>query len=284
MRCAAALQLVPVLVIESSFCLWSHGFLCAAEHDVVLAESIMVANAAVRLLLLAAALDACAAGSTRTRGTTECVVFQTRKLVYFHAMKCGGLSVDAMMRCRCASASTPCALLREDGSAKHASNVSGDLVTRFRDSMLYGSVRCGGGPACSAAGVGHVPHSSEGDAPAPALRVSRRNVGRSVSHETLVEGAQAPCAAQLLATHQSVAVIRARPYWAGAHFVTVLREPVARVWSFYQYVRRKSSEFQTRPLLHFLLRWRTFLPNTTAGAGGSPHWHWRACAGRSQGL
>ena len=57
-------------------------------------------------------------------------------------MKCGGLSVDALLRCRCASQTTPCAMLREDGSAKHAANATGDLITKFRDTMLYGHEGC----------------------------------------------------------------------------------------------------------------------------------------------
>ena len=211
----------------------------------------------------------------------HCFAFRSRRLVYLHIMKCGGLSVDALLKCRCASAGTPCALLREDGSARHASNASGDLVTRFRDSILYGASACAGGAVCSSAGVGSVPMDASGNAAANArlaaqLRVSRRDVGRRVTHEALLEAAYAPCAAQVLATHQSMASLAARPYWAGSHFVTVLREPVARVWSFYQYVRRKSIEFQDKPLLVFLERWRTFTPNATAASGGSsPHWHWR---------
>lgn len=168
-----------------------------------------------------------------SRQLQSCLAFQSRRLVYIHIMKCGGLSVDAMMRCRCGTAASPCALLREDGSAKHANNASGDLITRFRDSMLYGDARCGGGAACAASGVGSVPKDETGAAQAlAALRVSRRNVGRNVSHEALVEGADAPCTAQILATHWSVATVRARPYWSEAHFITVLREPIARVWSF----------------------------------------------------
>lgn len=203
-------------------------------------------------------------------------------------MKTGGLSIDALLKCRCSSAETPCALLREDGSAKHASNASGDLITRFRDSMLHGRAACAGGPVCTASGVGAVPMDEAGAATAnakvsAALRVSRRDVGRTVTHAALLESRGGPCSAQLLATHQSIAAIRARPYWAGAHTITVLRDPVARVWSFYQYVRRKSSDFQSQPLLHFLRRWRNFTPNASAASTGggtgtgvsSPHWHWR---------
>ena len=65
-------------------------------------------------------------------------------------------------------------------------------------------------------------------------------------------------------------------YWAGGHFITVVREPTARVWSFYSYVRRKSTEFQAVPLLQLLRRWRSVTPNSTAAGGGSsPHWHWQ---------
>ena len=179
--------------------------------------------------------------------------------------------------------STPCALLREDGSAKHASNASGDPITRFRDSMLYGDARCGGGSARAAAGVGAVPKDeAEGAKALAALRVSRKFVGRSVTHEALLEarsatGVNAPCHAQLLATHQSVAIIRGRPYWSGGHFMfIVLREPIARVWSFYNYVRRKSADFQTLPLLSSYSDGALHTPNATAAAGGSsPHWHWQ---------
>lgn len=211
-----------------------------------------------------------------------CFSFASRKLVYIHIMKTGGLSIDALLKCRCASAETPCALLREDGSAKHASNASGDLITRFRDSMLHGRAACAGGPVCTASGVGAVPMDEAGAATANAKaaavqRVSRRDVGRKVTHAALLESRGGPCSAQVLATHQSIAAIRTRPYWAGAHTITVLRDPVARVWSFYQYVRRKSFDFQSQPLLHFLRRWRNFTPNASAAStgGGSPHWHWR---------
>ena len=43
--------------------------------------------------------------------------------------------------------------------------------------------------------------------------------------------------------------MRERPYWSNAAFVTVLRDPVTRVWSMYTYIRRKSIDFQTRSLL-----------------------------------
>lgn len=221
--------------------------------------------------------------SSRTSAHAECLAFSSRRLVYIHIMKCGGLSVDSMMRCRCNSPSTPCALLREDGSAKHAANASGDLVTRFRDALLYGQAHCGGGATCTAAGIGSVPRDDAGafaaNQHAAAQRTGRKAVlGRNVSHEHLLEGPYARCAAQILATHQPVAIVRARPYWSGAHIITVLREPVSRVWSFYQYVRRKSADFQARPLLHFLRRWRTHTPNgsaASAGGGGSPHTHWQ---------
>jgi len=177
--------------------------------------------------------------------------FRTRRLVFVHIMKCGGLSVDAKLRCHCASATaTPCALLREDGSAKHASNSTGDLIARFRDSMLYGDARCAGGPACVDA----------------------------VASNALVRGPEARsslCSASILATHASLSAIRARPYWVDAHYIIVLREPVSRVWSFYQYVRRKQHEFQSRPLVYFLKRWRSFVPNGTAAGGFSPHMHWQ---------
>ena len=106
------------------------------------------------------ALLALLAGATAR--PTGCFSFKTRKLVYLHIMKTGGLSVDALLRCRCASSETPCAILREDGSAKHSTNLTGDLITRFKDSMLYGSIACAGGPACTAAGVGSVPMEMTG--------------------------------------------------------------------------------------------------------------------------
>jgi hypothetical protein len=55
--------------------------------------------------------------------------------------------------------------------------------------------------------------------------------------------------------------------------IVVLRDPVSRVWSFYQYVRRKLAAFQERPLVHFLHTWREFIPNATsmASTGFSPH-------------
>jgi len=106
-----------------------------------------------------------------------------------------------------------------------------------------------------------------------------------VTHTALLEARNAPCAAQMLATHQALSAVQARPYWAESHFITVLRSPTARVWSFYQYVRRKQPQFQSQPLLYFLQRWRTFAPNTTASSGGagsgsgswpySPHMHWQ---------
>ena len=129
--------------------------------------------------LAAASVPSAQAGALAAALPPECLAFRSRRLVYVHVMKCGGLSVDAMLKCRCASPETPCALLREDGSAKHASNASGDLITRFRDSMLYGRAECGGGSRCMAAGVGGVPADERAAAAAnvahaAALRVSRR--------------------------------------------------------------------------------------------------------------
>lgn len=42
--------------------------------------------------------------------------------------------------------------------------------------------------------------------------------------------------------------------WAGASNITVLREPVARVWSFYAYQRRWYTPYRERPLSYFLER------------------------------
>jgi len=111
-----------------------------------------------------------------------------------------------------------------------------------------------------------------------------------------LEGNRAVCAAQLLATHELLPVVLGRRYWSGATIVTVLREPVSRVWSFYKYIRRKSIDFQERPLLWFLERWHNMtLPqrtkqnalslsaNSSRSFGASyeyrmpfsPHWHWQ---------
>ena len=49
------------------------------------------------------------------------------------------------------------------------------------------------------------------------------------------------------------ASIRARPFWANAAVITVLRNPVERVWSMYMYIRRKSGDFQNRCAKHSLL-------------------------------
>ena len=203
---------------------------------------------------------------------TACHTFQAQRLVYLHIMKCGGLSVDALLRCRCSSTSTACSMLREDGSAKHAANSTDDLITRFRDTMLYGSLESAGGPACTAAGFGRIPTDVTGSELATRMAAINR---RKVTHTQLLEAPGAPCAAQVLATHQTLSSVQSRPYWAGAHIITVLREPVARVWSFYQYVRRKQPEFQSSSLLVLLRRWRSYTPNGTAAGGFSPHMHWQ---------
>jgi hypothetical protein len=127
----------------------------------------------------------------------------------------GGLSVDAMLKCRCSAANTPCAFLREDGALTGSpiarQNTSSDLLALFKRSKLFGSPSCGGGDACSAAA-----------SPAGQRRL-----------ELLVEGSNAPCRAQVLATHAPMRWVQSRPLWSRAAYVAVLREPVARVWSFY---------------------------------------------------
>ena len=57
---------------------------------------------------------------------------------------------------------------------------------------------------------------------------------------TLEEGAvTAPCTAQVYATHNPYDEVRAQVPWVRARFVTVLRDPLSRVWSFFNYVTRK---------------------------------------------
>jgi hypothetical protein len=150
-------------------------------------------------------------------------------------MKTGGLSVDALLRCRCMSASS-CALLREDGGAKHTSNSTGDLITRFRDSMLYGSLPCAGGIKCAEAGIGPISIKMAGAEVAAKARqpklapsVTSVQVGGRISHGQLLEARGAPCAAQILATHETFAAIRARPFWADSHFVSCAQRPTLHI-------------------------------------------------------
>ena len=144
---------------------------------------------------------------------SDVCAFSSGRLVYLHFMKCGGLSIDQMLRCHCSSSATPCALLREDGSAKHAGNHSGEIFARFKDALLYGSSTCGGGDACRAA-------------------LSQRSEASAPNHMTLIEGSRAAtapptyCHAQVLATHDTLSTVMARRYWASASVITVLREPV----------------------------------------------------------
>lgn len=154
-------------------------------------------------------------------------------LVYIHVMKSGGLSVDAMLKCRCSSSASPCALLREDGRLTGAGvNGTGDMVAAFKRSVLYGSASCAGGAACTAAAS---------------------PVGQK-SAETLVEARNSvpPCKAQVLTTHAPLLSVVARPLWSRATTITVLREPVARVWSFYTYMRRKWPRGQQTALADIL--------------------------------
>ena len=188
-----------------------------------------------------------------------------QRLVYLHLMKTGGLSVGALLRCRCLSAETPCALLRDDGGAKKVRNTTGDVVAHFKESLLLGTAACGGGPVCTAAGLPLL-----GSA---AVRLSTQEKHAQSSdrtHEKQLEAAGSSCAAQLFATHEAFNEVRARPYWARARYVTVLREPAARVFSFYVYVRRKSAYFRDEPLLGLLRRWPDFRPNASIA---SPHHH-----------
>jgi hypothetical protein len=156
--------------------------------------------------------------TTSDAGLPPCAVFQSRRLVFLHIMKTGGLSVDALLRCRCGSYATPCALLREDGGAKHTSNSTGDMITRFRDSMLYGTLRCAGGSRCASAGIGTVPRGMTG------AQISARAHGQKPSNysrvQSALEAAGAPCSAQVLATHETIAAVQARPFWSDSHFVS----------------------------------------------------------------
>ncbi len=187
------------------------------------------------------------------------------RLVFLHVMKTGGLSVNAMLRCRCSSATTPCAFLRDDGGAKRVFNATrGDLIARFREGMLYGRRACGGGEACAAVGLAPM------DGGGGLSRAQKASLPKEVTHKLLLEAAGAPCAAQLLATHYSYHAVLGRPYWSRASFITVLREPVARVWSFAQYARRKSPIFQQTALLDVLRGWRSTSLNASHV---SPHHH-----------
>ena len=190
-----------------------------------------------------------------------------QRLVYLHLMKTGGLSVDALLRCRCLSAETPCALLRDDGGAKKVQNTSGDLIAHFKESLLLGTAACGGGPLCTAAGLPLL-----GPAAVRLSREEKHAQPRDRTHEKQLEAAGSSCAAQLFATHETFHEVRARPYWASARYVTVLREPAARVFSFYLYVRRKSAYFRNEPLLGLLRRWPDFRPNASIA---SPHHHYQ---------
>ena len=144
-----------------------------------------------------------------------CQRLPTLSLRHDPMLSSGGLSVDAMLKCRCSAANTPCAFLREDGALTGSpiarQNTSSDLLALFKRSKLFGSPSCGGGDACSAA-------------------ASPAGQGRL---ELLVEGSNAPCRAQVLATHAPMRWVQSRPLWSRAAYVAVLREPVARVWSFY---------------------------------------------------
>ena len=177
-------------------------------------------------------------------------------LVYLHVMKSGGLSVDAMLRCQCSSSNAPCALLREDGPAKLKRATNGtDLLSVFDGGLLYGSTRCGGGERCAAV------LRADGGALVPSDRVV-------APHHSATQ----PCRAQVLATHDPYLAVKQRPAWRDAAYVTLLREPVARVWSFYTYVRRKSAAFQALPLVELMRTWHERSANVT---GYPPHWHWQ---------
>lgn len=171
-------------------------------------------------------------------------------LVYIHVMKSGGLSVDAMLKCRCSSAASPCALLREDGRLTGAVVNGTGVVAAFKRSVLYGSASCAGGAACTAA----------------ASPVGQKSADMVVEARS---GAP-PCRAQVLTTHAPLLSVFERPLWSRATTITVLREPVARVWSFYTYMRRKWPRGQQTALAEILrdrqlmsTAWKPTAPNTS---------------------
>jgi len=186
--------------------------------------------------------------------------FSPRGLVFIHVMKTGGLSVNSMLGCVCSGATTPCALLRHESATP---------------TLRLGPRR---GPRYN---------GSRGD-PAAEARAARCASCRRANALPWRHSSGVYCA-QVYTTHDSYGIVRSHSAWAQADLITLLREPVERVWSFYRYIRRRYPYFQSHTLFDVLSQWDktvrilSHLATNATSSGRDayvdkdtpPHWHWQ---------